>query len=150
MSLHGYMGKQLRINLHEMKTKVEEVPEELLRKYIGGSGYAARILYDELDAEVDPLSEANILVFATSPLTQNNIAGGGSVMLCFKSPLTGGWGESRCGGNFGPDLRKAGYDFVIIEGKSYSIDGLLDKGGTICNYLPQKSLDLVRETTSTS
>jgi aldehyde:ferredoxin oxidoreductase len=116
--INGYMGKQLRINLTKKEIKVESLDLNILRKYIGGVGYGAKLLYDELNAKIDPLSADNKLVFATSPLTVNNIPGGGSIMICFKSPATNGWGESRCGGDFGPDLRKAGYDFLIIEGKS--------------------------------
>jgi len=116
--IHGYIGKQLRINLTKKEIKVESLDLNILRKYIGGVGYGAKLLYDELNAKIDPLSADNKLVFATSPLTANDIPGGGSIMICFKSPATNGWGESRCGGDFGPDLRKAGYDFLIIEGKS--------------------------------
>ena len=116
--INGYMGKQLRINLSKKEIKVEDLDLNVLRKYIGGVGYGAKLLYDELSPKTDPLGEDNKLVFATSPLTANNIPGGGSIMVCFKSPATNGWGESRCGGDFGPDLRKAGYDFLIIEGKS--------------------------------
>lgn len=116
--INGYMGKQLRINLTKKEIKVESLNLNILRKYIGGVGYGAKLLYDELEAKIEPLSIKNKLVFATSPLTANNIPGGGSIMICFKSPATNGWGESKCGGNFGPDLRKAGYDFLIIEGKS--------------------------------
>ena len=67
---------------------------------------------------IDPLGENNKLVFATSPLSLNKIPGGGSVSVCFKSPATNGWGEARCGGNFGPDLKAAGFDHIIIDGKS--------------------------------
>ncbi|UCB45371.1 MAG: aldehyde ferredoxin oxidoreductase family protein [Spirochaetota bacterium] len=114
----GYTGKQLRVNLKKRKAKIEKINPAVLRKYLGGSGYSARILYDELKKGVDPLSPANKLVFTTGPLTLNRIPGGGSIMLSFKSPLTNAWGESRCGGDFGPDLKKAGFDAVIVEDRS--------------------------------
>jgi aldehyde:ferredoxin oxidoreductase len=76
------------------------------------------VLYDEIEKGIDPLSPDNKIIFATSPLTANNIPGGGSIMLCFKSPLTHVWGESRCGGDFGPDMRRAGIDALIIEGRA--------------------------------
>lgn len=85
---------------------------------LGGTGYACRLLYDELAPGTDPLGPENKLVFATGPLCSNTLPGGGSVELCFKSPLTGGWGESRAGSDFGPDMRKAGFDHFIIEGRS--------------------------------
>ncbi len=116
--MYGYAGKQLRVYLDKKEIKAEDIDFNVMRKYLGGAGLCAKILYEELEKGVDPLSPENKLMFATSPLTSNRIPGGGSVILCFKSPLTNAWGESRCGGDFGPDLRKAGFDFVIIEGKA--------------------------------
>src|SRR6056297_1599361 len=117
-NLYGYAGKQLRISLSEEKVTEEELDEVILRKYLGGAGYAARLLYDELDAGIDPLGDKNKLVFATSPLTRRRVPGGGSLEVCFKSPLTGVWGEARVGDEFGFALKNAGYDFLIIEGKA--------------------------------
>ena len=117
-SLYGYFGKQLRVSLDNKEILKENLDASILRKYLGGVGYAAKVLYDEIPKGTHPLLPENKLMFATSPLTANRIPGGGSIMLCFKSPLTNAWGESRCGGDFGPDLKKAGYDFLIIEGKS--------------------------------
>lgn len=116
--MKGYTGKILRANLTTGTCTTEAVHPATARKFVGGAGYGAEILYRELEAGVDPLGPDNKLVFATSPLTSNLVPGGGSIMVCFKSPLTGAWGESRCGGNFGPDMRKAGFDIVIIEGAS--------------------------------
>jgi len=116
--LCGYFGKQLRISLDTKEASVEEIEPEVLKKYLGGVGYGARVLYDEIEKGIDPLCPDNKILFATSPLTANNIPGGGSIMLCFKSPLTHIWGESRCGGDFGPDLRRAGFDALIIEGRA--------------------------------
>jgi aldehyde:ferredoxin oxidoreductase len=116
--LCGYFGKQLRISLDTREASMEELDSEVLKKYLGGVGYGARVLYDEIEKGIDPLSPDNKIIFATSPLTANNIPGGGSVMLCFKSPLTHIWGESRCGGDFGPDMRRAGIDVLIIEGRA--------------------------------
>ncbi len=100
-ALYGYYGKQLRVSLNTGEIKTEEIDIEVLKKYIGGVGYGAHVLYDELEKGVDPLSPDNKIIFATSPLTANKIPGGGSIMVCFKSPLTQAWGESRSGGNFG-------------------------------------------------
>ncbi len=116
--VNGYSGQILRVNLSDKSCTPEPIDGVKARKFIGGAGYGAEILYSELKAGIDPLGPENKLVFATSPLTCNVVAGGGSITVCFKSPLTGVWGESRCGSNFGPDLRRAGYDIVIIEGKS--------------------------------
>jgi len=116
--LCGYFGKQLRVSLGTKEVRAEEIDPDVLKKYLGGVGYGARVLYDELKKGIDPLSPDSKIIFATSPLTANNIPGGGSIMICFKSPLTNIWGESRCGGDFGPDLRRAGFDALIIEGRS--------------------------------
>ncbi len=117
-NIYGYAGKQLRISLNNRKATAENIDPEVLRKYLGGTGYGARILYNELKKGIDPLSKANKLIFATSPLSLNRIPGGGSIMVCFKSPLTNAWSETKCGTDFGPDLKRAGYDAVIIEDRS--------------------------------
>ena len=114
----GYIGKQLRISLNDKSYKTEKIDTQVLKDYLGGVGYAAKILYEELDKGIDPLSPDNKIIFATGPLTSYKVPGGGSIEVCFKSPLTKAWGEARCGGNFGPDMKKAGYDFLIIEDKA--------------------------------
>ncbi len=114
----GTTGKQLRIFLERKECIIEEVNQDVYEKYIGGIGYGTKILYDELEPGIDPLGPYNKLIFSTSPITLNKVPGGGSIILCYKSPLTNGWGDARCGCNFGPDLKKAGLDHVIIEGRS--------------------------------
>jgi aldehyde:ferredoxin oxidoreductase len=113
-----FSGRQLRVHLAERRFRVEPTDSEAVRKFLGGTGYACKLLYDELQPGIDPLGPDNKLVFATGPLCSNTIPGGGSVEVCFKSPATFGWGESRAGSDFGPDLRRAGYDHLIIEGRS--------------------------------
>ncbi len=71
--LCGYFGKQLRISLDTKETSMEEIDSEVLKKYLGGVGYGARVLYDEIEKGIDPLSPDNKIIFATSPLTANNI-----------------------------------------------------------------------------
>ncbi len=116
--LLGYAGKILRINLTSGEVKVESLVEEKIRPYLGGTGYAARILYDELARGADPLGPDNLFILATGPLTDNLVPGGGSLSVCCKSPLTGGWGEARVGCDMGGSLKKAGYDFVVISGSA--------------------------------
>jgi len=117
-TIKGYVGKQLRISLYNKTYKTEKIDTQVLEDYLGGVGYSAKILYEELKPGIDPLNPENKIIFATGPLTSYRTPGGGSVEICFKSPLTQGWGEARCGGDFGPDMKKAGYDFLIIEGKA--------------------------------
>ena len=116
--LKGYTGRQLRIRLSERESYAESLDFDAIRKFIGGTGYACKILYNELQAGIDPLGPDNKLIFATGPLCSNTVHGGGSIELCFKSPLTGGWGEARSGSDFGPTMRRTGFDFLIIEGRS--------------------------------
>ena len=115
---HGYVGRLLRVDLSEGKFSVEVTQPEILRKFIGGVGYGAKLLYDEIPVGIDPLSPENKLVFTTGPLTGTRAPGSGFAEVCCKSPLTGIWSESKCGGAWGGTLRKAGYDFLVIEGKA--------------------------------
>lgn len=115
---NGTTGKQLRVRLDQHQHQVEDLDPDRFEQYLGGVGYACRLLTDEQPAGIDPLAPEAKLVFATGPLCSNAMPGGGSVELCFKSPLTGAWGESRAGSDFGPDLRRAGYDHLIVEGCS--------------------------------
>lgn len=117
-TLYGYLGKILRINLSDKTFKTEDINPEDARAYLGGSGLSAKILYTELPKGIDPLSAQNKIIFATGPLTATAAPGSGSVNLCFKSPLTMIWGESRSGSDWGPMLRRAGYDMLIVEGRS--------------------------------
>lgn len=116
--LYGYTGKLLRINLTNEKISIEEIKADVLREFLGGVGYGVKLLYDELPVGVDPLSPENKLLFVTGPLTGTQAPGSGSAEVCFKSPLTGVWGEARCGGEWGGALRRSGYDFLVIEGKA--------------------------------
>jgi aldehyde:ferredoxin oxidoreductase len=128
-TIKGYAGRQLRVDLTQRELTVEPVSAEWSRDYLGGAGYSARLLYDELGVGVDPMGPDNIMVLASGPLSLSAVPGGGSMMLCFKSPLTGIWGESRVGGDSGPDLKKAGFDYVIIKGKSAEPVWLLIRDG---------------------
>ena len=114
----GFMGKELRINLTGGKISEKPLNREFARKFLGGVGYAAKVLWDELKPKIDPLSPENKLVFTTGPLTGTLCPGSGSFEVCFKSPLTNVWGESRCGGGWGPELKYAGFDIIVIEGRS--------------------------------
>ena len=114
--LYGYGGKELWVDLTAETVCTKEIDPDRMRKYLGGTGYGTSLLFDELKAGAVPLSDDNVLIFATGPLTLNKVPGGGTVMLIFKSPLTGILGQSRCGGDFGTDLRRTGHDFIIFKG----------------------------------
>jgi len=114
----GYHNKLLRINLSDHTYKTEEIPEDILLKYIGGRGLGVKLLFDELPAKTDPLSPENKLLFVTAPLHGSNAATASRFSVVCKSPLTGGIGETNSGGHFGVDFKNTGYDVLILEGKS--------------------------------
>jgi len=114
----GYMGKFLRVNLTDGTIKEEKISDEVLKMFIGGRGLGVKILYDELKPGVDPLSPENKIVILTGPLTGTAAPSSGRWCSVTKSPLTGTIHDSHSGGYFGPELKFAGFDGVIIEGAS--------------------------------
>ncbi|MFX1278584.1 MAG: aldehyde ferredoxin oxidoreductase family protein [Promethearchaeota archaeon] len=118
--VNGYTGNILRVDLKNEKTSIENPEEIFYRRYIGGEGIVAYYLLKELKAGVDPLGPENKLIFATGPLTGYAIPGTGRNSVGAKSPLTGGFGEAEVGGHWGAELKHAGVDVIIIEGKSKS------------------------------
>jgi len=114
----SFIGKLLRVNLSNDAIKHEELEEETFRRFLGGRGLAAKILLEELDLSVDPFDPANKIIFATGPLTGTPFPGSGKHIVASKSPLTLKWGESTSGGFWGPELKFAGFDAIIIEGKA--------------------------------
>ena len=116
--MFGYIGRILNVNLTDSKIATEMLREEDLKKYIGGSGLASKILFDELDPIVHPLSPSNLLVFMTGPLTGTASPSCGRYCVCTKSPLTGLWAEAHAAGFWGPELKFAGYDGIVIRGRA--------------------------------
>lgn len=108
----------LKINLASGKTEEYRIPEKWERDFLGGASLAARILYEHLTPELDPLSPEAPLLFMTGPLTGTSGPTTGRFVVCGKSPATGLWAESNIGGFWGPELRKAGYDGLWITGKA--------------------------------
>jgi aldehyde:ferredoxin oxidoreductase len=114
----AFNGKFLRVNLTEGTTSVEEVPELTYRMYFGGATMAAYLLAKELKPGVDPLGPDNLLVFTTCPTNAAPISGTNRFSAAAKSPLSGGYGEAEAGGWWGPELKLAGFDAVIVSGAS--------------------------------
>lgn len=110
--------KVLRVNLTKGSVKQEPINSDWLKQYIGGRGYATKLLYEEMKKGTDPLSADNILIFANGPLTGSNVPTGGRYMVITKSPLTGLVASSNSGGYWGAELFRAGFMFVVFEGKS--------------------------------
>jgi len=116
--MHGWVGKLLRVNLTDGRVTTEALDPALARDYIGARGLGTRLMYDEVDPKVDPLSPANKLMFVTGPLTGTLAPSAGRYNVVTKSPLTGTIAASNSGGHWGPELKCAGYDALIVEGKA--------------------------------
>ncbi len=115
---HGYNGKVLHVDLTSLKVKVEEPDELFYRTYLGGGGIASYYLLKHLRPGVDPLGPENVLVFASNVISGVPIAGMTRYTVAAKSPLTGGYGEAEAGGFWGPELKFAGFDALVIVGKA--------------------------------
>lgn len=106
----------LKIDLATGETESYAVPLDWVRDYLGGASLAARLLYDDLTPDLDPLAPAAPLLILNGPLTGTAGPAVGRFVICAKSPATGLWGESNIGGFWGPELRKAGFDGVWLTG----------------------------------
>lgn len=116
--MKGYKGKILRIDLTTGKIKRDTISEEFCETWIGGYGFAAKILWDELKPGVDPLSPDNILIFATGPVPGTILPTSSKYGVFAKSPLTGLFGLSISSGSVGQQMARTGYDMLIITGKA--------------------------------
>lgn len=114
----GYMGKILKVDLNTGSIISYQPEESEYETFIGGSGLGARIVSNETGPQTDPLGPENVLVFMTGPLTGTRVPGSGRHSVCAKSPLSGIWGESSCGGSWGARLKQTGYDGIIIKGRA--------------------------------
>jgi aldehyde:ferredoxin oxidoreductase len=114
----GYAGKLLRINLTDRTYKEEPVSEALARDYIGGAGFGIKYLFDEVKPDTDPLGPDNKLIFAVGPFTGVGVPCSSRMSVTGKSPLTGAVGMALSGGQFPAEMKYAGWDGIIIEGKS--------------------------------
>ncbi|MDP6510430.1 MAG: aldehyde ferredoxin oxidoreductase family protein [Dehalococcoidia bacterium] len=115
---HGYTGKILRVDLSSGNLTTEEPPDSLYRRYFGGEGFIGYYLLKELQPGVEPLGPDNKLIFAAGPLTGVPVGGCGRHSVGAKSPLTGAFGEAEAGGYWGAELKMAGFDAIIVEGKA--------------------------------
>lgn len=116
--MYGYAGKILRVNLTDQTIKVEDLNLDWARRFIGGRGLATKYLFEEIDPKVEPFSPGNKLIITTGPLTGTSVPTGGRYMVVTKSPLSETIACSNSGGFFGAELKAAGYDMIILEGKA--------------------------------
>jgi aldehyde:ferredoxin oxidoreductase len=118
--LQGWTGFFLKVNLTNSEAKSEPYQEDLALNFLGGRGFAIKILWSTLKQGTNPLSPENKLIFATGPLTGIGLPNSGKLVIASKSPLTGGYGDGNTGSWAAVNLRKAGYDALVIEGKAVS------------------------------
>ncbi|MBU4189449.1 MAG: aldehyde ferredoxin oxidoreductase, partial [Candidatus Thermoplasmatota archaeon] len=118
--MFSYTNKILDVDLTDKKIKTTNLDEKNAKKFVGGKGLGAKILYDNLKKNVDPLSPENIIIFASGPLTATLAPSSARWCVVTKSPLTNLFLDSQVGGSFGVKMKKAGFDFIIVRGKSPS------------------------------
>jgi len=116
--MKGWTGRILRVNLTNKTSKAENFNEEFARKWIGGRGFAVKILYDELAPGIDPLGPDNKFIVALGPIAGIPAPNTGKAVVAGKSPSTGGYGDGNLGTRVAEHLRKAGYDALIVEGRA--------------------------------
>ncbi len=114
----AYTGCLLRIDLSSGKARKEYIPVELRRQLIGGRGFGIHYLFQEISKGIDPLGEQNRLLFLPGLMAGTKAIGFGRWIVMTKSPLTGALARSVGGGNFAAFMKFAGYDFILVEGKS--------------------------------
>ena len=123
--MNGYAGTILRIDLSNAGIRKEPLSESLAENFLGGRGFVAKMLYDEIPPNIEPYDPENMLIAATGPLTGHFMPASGKTHFGTKSPATGGYADSNMGGHFGPQLKYAGYDVLVITGKAAELSYLL-------------------------
>jgi len=116
--MHGWNGKLLRVDLTKGKAVPQKYDANFAETFLGGRGFAAKILWDELKPGMDPLSPENRLIFAAGPLTAFPLPSSGKLLVAAKSPLTGGYGDGNLGTHATVQMRRTGYDAIVIQGKA--------------------------------
>jgi aldehyde:ferredoxin oxidoreductase len=129
--IYGYAGSILRIDLSNAVIRKEPLPDSLVKNFIGGRGFVAKMLYDEITSCIEPFDPQNMLIIATGPLTGHFLPASGKTHFGTKSPATGGYADSNMGGHFGPQLKYAGYDVLVIIGKADSPSYLFISDGAV-------------------
>jgi aldehyde:ferredoxin oxidoreductase len=122
--MNGYAGTILRINLSNETIRKEPLSESLAENFLGGRGFVAKMLYDEIPPNIEPYDPENMLIAATGPLTGHFLPASGKTHFGTKSPASGGYADSNMGGHFGPQMKYAGYDVLVITGKAAELSYL--------------------------
>ncbi len=127
----GYTGKVLRINLTDKTAKEERLSQDMARDFIGGAGFGIKYLFDEVRAGADALGPDNKLIFAPGPFTGTGVPCASRMAVTGKSPLTGAVGMALSGGQFPTEMKLAGWDVVIVEGKAEKPTYVFIKDGAV-------------------
>ena len=137
--MFGWTGRFLHVNLSRGKAVADAYDATIAKSFLGGRGFAVKILWEELSRGTDALSPENKLVFAAGPLTGFDLPSSGKLVVAAKSPLTGGYGDGNIGTLAAVQMRKAGYDAVVIEGKAKTPVALLVQDESV-EFLDAKDL----------
>jgi aldehyde:ferredoxin oxidoreductase len=137
----GYFKKRLHVNLTGGSCEYLDLPDAFLEKYIGGRGFGAKLVWDNLNRhgfKIDPLGEENLVVIAPGPLTGTYLPSSGKNSFIAISPATGLYGDSSIGGGFGVELRQTGIDVLTIDGKASELSVLyIDDGRAEIITMPE-------------
>ena len=114
----GYHGRLLRVDLGQRTTSVLHIDDADVRKYLLGSGLAAKMLFDDLNPDLDPLAPESPLLFISGLFTGGPLPGTSKLTVCARSPLTGIWNEATVGGHWPAEFRRTGYDGIVFEGRA--------------------------------
>lgn len=131
VSNFGYTGKLLRIDLSNRSVSEEAITKQLAKKYLGGVGFAFKYLYDELKPGTLALHRENKLIFAVGPLTASGVPCTSKMAVASKSPLTNTIASAFAGGDFPAEMKRAGYDIIIIEGRAEKLTYITIKDGKV-------------------
>ena len=134
--MKGWTGQVLRVNLSNNEVTTEKYPKEFALQFVGGRGFAAKILWDEVPKGTNPLSPGNKFIAAVGPLSGLAMPNVGKVVVAAKSPLTGGYGDGNLGSYFGSQLRRSGYDVLVVYCLKSGVDLC-----TISHWLGHASVD---------
>ena len=116
--MKGYMGSILEVNLNSGKIETVDTDPDYAGKFIGGKGYGAKLLWDRVPEDIQPLSPDNLLIFMLGPLTGTLAQSSARFAVVTKSPLTGIFTDGHVGGYWGPKLKFSGYDGIVITGRA--------------------------------
>src|SRR4030065_2418035 len=116
--MNGWYGRCLRVNLTEWRHKIEKLDGDLLKNFLGGRGLGVKVYSDEVSPQIDPLSPDNKLIFSSGPMVGTGAVTGASCNVVTRSALTGTLACAKMRGHFGAEMKYAGFDMIIIEGKA--------------------------------